>query len=150
MLIQPGWVQIGCGETGAGGRSQDWSPHDLLFHLGWDLLQFLLEPSRDGKLTTQKKFRFYCGVAVPHVSTGSHMELHFTGPWGRRRRYKRRNGEKKTRGEGTWKSTKHAVTPSTKHDCPLGAGLGELSREGLPWCSVLLSHAWPGAGVWRF
>ena len=49
-------------------------------------------------------------------------------------------GKKKTR-EGTWKST--------KHDCPPGAGLGELSREGLPWGSVL-SHAWPGAGGWRF
>ena len=57
---------------------------------------FCLNSSRDGKLTTQK-FRFYCGVAVPHVSTGSHMELHFTGPWGRGRRYKRRNGEEKNK-----------------------------------------------------
>lgn len=38
---------------------------------------FCLNSSKDGKLTTQKKFRCYCWVAVPHMSTGPHMELHF-------------------------------------------------------------------------
>ena len=97
VLIQPRWVQAGLGETAAGGRSEDWGPHDLLFHLGWDLLQFLLElfPGREAHHSKEVQ-RLLLGSSSPRVYW-AHRELHFTG-------HGAGEGEK-------LESTKHAVTP---------------------------------------
>lgn len=98
LLVEPGWAQRGPGEAGTGGRSQEESPHDLPLsseedHYRWPFSFCLNSSSRGGKVTTQKGFGFSYWVVVPHVSTGSHMDLCFTGPW---------------RGGRTWKSRKHA------------------------------------------
>lgn len=97
VLIQPGWVQTGLGETAAGGRSEDWGPHELLFHLGWDLLQFLLELFQGREAHHSKEVqRLPLGSSSPRVYWASQgAPLH--RPWCR-------EGEK-------LESTEYAVTP---------------------------------------
>lgn len=83
------------------------------------------------------------GRSSPRVYWASHgAPLH--RPWCRGRRNKRRKN---------LESTKRAVTPRRLSSLLLsqracgGAGLGELSRERLPWGSALLTQAWPAG--WR-